>query len=139
MTKPIFQSDISKVSELLQTISPQPRLEIILALWAGEACVCHLEAATGWRQAYISQHLMALRSEGLVTSRRDGRNIYYRLKNESVRDLIRKAAGVAGVSEVEAVQGHQAEPLPNCTCPHCSAQDRHNLLGEVTNLAIENS
>ncbi len=139
MTKPIFQSDISKVSELLQTISPQPRLEIILALWAGEACVCHLEAATGWRQAYISQHLMALRSEGLVTSRRDGRNIYYRLKNEGVRDLIRKAAGVAGVSDVEAFQGHQAEALPNCTCPHCSAQDSHNLLGEVTNLAIENS
>ena len=139
MTKSVPQSNIAKLSQLLQAISPQPRLEILLAIGTGEACVCHLEADTGWRQAYISQHLMALRSEGLVTSRRDGRNIYYRLKNAVVLDLIRKAAGIAGISDVEASQGRLAEPLPNCTCPHCSARATHTLLGEIPNLAVGNS
>ena len=138
MTKSVPQSNIAKLSQLLQAISPQPRLEILLAIGTGEACVCHLEAATGWRQAYISQHLMALRSEGLVTSRRDGRNIYYRLKNAVVLDLIRKAAGIAGISDVEASQGRLAEPLPNCTCPHCSAREQTHL-GEIPNLAVGSS
>jgi len=139
MTKSKSKPNTEIVSELLQAISPQPRLEILLAIGTGEACVCHLEAATGWRQAYISQHLMALRSEGLVTARRDGRNIYYRLKNTSVLDLIRKAASIAGISDTEAAQSRLAEPLPNCTCPHCSARAMHTHLREIPNLAVGNS
>jgi len=139
MTKSKSKSNTQIVSELLQAISPQPRLEILLAIGTGEACVCHLEAATGWRQAYISQHLMALRSEGLVTARRDGRNIYYRLKNAGVLELIHKAAGIAGISDVEPSQGRLAEPLPNCTCPHCSARASHTHLREIPNLAVGNS
>ena len=139
MTKSMSQSNIVIVSELLQAISPQPRLEILLTIGTREACVCHLEAATGWRQAYISQNLMALRSEGLVTARRDGRNIYYRLKNAGILDLIHKAASVAGISDAEAAQSRLTEPLPNCTCPHCSARETPTHLGEIPNLAVGNS
>ncbi len=128
-----------KISTLFRILGHPSHLEILLAIGTGEACVCHLEAATGWRQAYISQHLMALRSEGLVASRRDGRNIYYRLKNAGILDLIRKAAGIAGISDIEAAQGRLAEPLPNCTCPHCSARETHTYLGEIPNLAVGNS
>jgi len=42
-----------KLSEYLQAISSQTRLEILQAIGGGEACVCHLEAALGYRQAYI--------------------------------------------------------------------------------------
>ena len=128
-----------KISKLFRILGQPSHLEILLAIGTGEACVCHLEAATGWRQAYISQHLMALRREGLVTSRRDGRNIYYRLKNAVVLDLIHKAAGIAGISAIDTVQGRLAEPLPNCTCPHCSARQAQIHLGESTNLAVGNS
>jgi ArsR family transcriptional regulator len=128
-----------KISKLFRILGQPSHLEILLAIGTGEACVCHMEAATGWRQAYISQHLMALRSEGLVTSRRDGRNIYYRIKNAGVLDLIRTAAGIAGISDVEAAQGRLANPLPNCTCPHCSDRETHAHLGEIPNLAVGNS
>lgn len=138
MTKSKTKSNTEIVSELLQAMSPQPRLEILLAIGAGEACVCHLEAATGWRQAYISQHLMALRSEGLVTARRDGRNIYYRLKNTDILDLIRKAFSVAGIPDAKTDQNRLVEPLPNCSCPHCSART-HTHLGEIPNLAVGSS
>ena len=120
MKKSIPDSTIVKISDLLQAISPEPRLEILLTIGTGEACVCHLEAAMGWRQAYISQHLMALRSEGLVSSRRDGRNIYYRLKNAGVLDLIRNAAALAGIPDFETALGKIIEPLPDCICPNCS-------------------
>ena len=55
----------------MQVISPAPRLEILLGIGAGEACVCHLEAMFGLRQATLSQHLMALREAGVVTDRRE--------------------------------------------------------------------
>ena len=66
MIKTNKSTNIAKVSDLLQVISPEPCLEILLAIGAGEACVCHLEAVLGYRQAYISQQLMALREAGLL-------------------------------------------------------------------------
>jgi ArsR family transcriptional regulator len=128
-----------KISKLFRVLGQPSHLEILLAIGTGEACVCHLEAATGWRQAYISQHLMALRSEGVVVSRRDGRNIFYRLKNAGVLDLIRKAAGVAGMTALEAAPGRTAKPLPNCPCPHCSARKAPARLGEAPSLAAGGS
>jgi DNA-binding transcriptional ArsR family regulator len=83
-----------KISRLFRVLGQPSHLEILIAIGTGEACVCHLETAIGCRQAYISQHLMALRSEGLVVSRREGRRIFYRLKNAGVLDLIRNAASL---------------------------------------------
>ena len=67
---------LESLAVFLRAISQPVRLEILLAIGTGEACVCHLEAVIGQRQAYISQQLMALREAGIVKSRRDGRNIY---------------------------------------------------------------
>ena len=72
-------SEIKKISQLLRAISSTPRLRILLAIGTGEACVCHLEAKLGLRQAYISQHLMDLRKGKVLTSRREGRFIFYRI------------------------------------------------------------
>lgn len=58
-------STFDEIAHLLQTIGQTARLQILLAIGEGEACVCHLEAALGWRQAYLSQHLMALREAGM--------------------------------------------------------------------------
>ena len=49
------------ISRLLESISKPARIQILLAIGEDEACVCHLEAVLGYRQAYISQQLMALR------------------------------------------------------------------------------
>ena len=58
--------------------------------------MCHLEATFGWRQAYLSQHLMALRKAGIVVTSRQGRNIHYRLSDPRYLAIIRQAAEVAG-------------------------------------------
>lgn len=104
----------------LEAVASPQRIAILLAIGQGEACVCHLETALGWRQAYISQHLMSLRRAGVLEDRRDGRYVYYRLKNASYLDLIAASAKVCGipadsVSMLGSVQRHTS-----CQCPHCS-------------------
>ena len=93
----ILTSSLTKVSDLFQVLSSETRLEILLAIGDGEACVCHLEADLGYRQAYISQHLMALREAGLLSTRRDGRFIYYRLEKPEIMDMVKLAAQQAGM------------------------------------------
>jgi ArsR family transcriptional regulator len=109
-----------KIAEPLQAIASPPRIAILLAIGHGEACVCHLEASLGWRQAYISQHLMALRKTGILQDRREGRYIFYRLKDASLLDLIAASARLSGVSSesVSALSSTQSNPA--CECPHCA-------------------
>jgi DNA-binding transcriptional ArsR family regulator len=102
-----------EISELLQLIGQPARLQILLAIGKGEPCVCHLETVLGWRQAYLSQHLMALRKAGIVCDRRDGRNIHYRLDNPDLLDLIQRTAELKGLSLP------QLSPSPACNCPNC--------------------
>lgn len=106
-------STFKEITELFQVIGQPARLQILLAIGAGEPCVCHLEAVLGWRQAYLSQHLMALRKAGVVMDRRVGRNIHYRLKDPAVLDLIRQAA------KLEDQRLPKLSPSADCSCPNC--------------------
>ena len=108
------QSITIPISMLFQTLSVSPRLEILLAIGEVEACVCHLEAALGYRQAFISQHLMALRAASLLETRRDGRFIYYRLADRRILEVLNLAGEVLGQPLVT-----QPIQLFSCECPNC--------------------
>ncbi len=108
------------ISQTLQVISAPARLAILLAIGRGEACVCHLEAVLGWRQAYISQNLMALRKAGLLQDRREGRYVYYRLKDEAALALVRDAAALAGLPAPSVDALTNPHPDSRCECPHCA-------------------
>ncbi len=103
---------------MIQAISPVPRLQILLAIGEEEPCVCHLEATFGWRQAYLSQHLMALRKAGILIASRQGRNIHYRLGDLRLLALIRQAA------EMQGVELPQLAPSLDCSCPNCSKEKK---------------
>src|SRR3990172_5349168 len=110
--------DLAKdIAFLLRVLGQPERVSILLVIGDGEACVCHLEAALGLRQAYISQHLMALRQAGIVTARREGRNIFYRLEPSELLDLIRQAGRLAGLPETELPFQSPPTVLGNCPCP----------------------
>ena len=111
----------TSVAPIFQALSAPARIEILLTIGQGEACVCHLEAALGWRQAYISQHLMALREAGIVTDRREGRFIHYRMRDVSILDLVRQAAHLQGVTEAE-MAALAARPGKECPCPKCNSE-----------------
>lgn len=108
-----------QLSRLFTLIGQPARIQILLVIGAQEACVCHLEAVLGLRQASISQHLMVLRKAGLVTSRRVGRNIFYGVTNAEVIAVLRQAAQLAGISP-DTFQTLTARPVPGCPCPDCN-------------------
>lgn len=119
MKKPSIPEISEKISMPLTAIASPQRIAILLAIGKGEACVCHLEAALGWRQAYISQHLMALRKADILQDRREGRYIYYRLKNASYLDLIIDSAALSGLSSETVHAIINTQTYPSCECPHC--------------------
>jgi DNA-binding transcriptional ArsR family regulator len=107
--------DYDSQAKLFKVLMHPARLAILDVLRRNEACVCHLEAALGYRQAYLSQQLMVLREAGLVDDRRDGWNVYYRVTKPgilSVIDAAREALGERKQSQIPAI-------LDTCTCPHC--------------------
>ena len=108
------------IASLLQVISQPARVQILLAIGEGETCVCHLEAAFGWRQAFLSQNLMALRKEGILQARRDGRYIHYRLSDPQILSLLQQAADLKGVSLPELALS------PACTCPNCCKKEQND-------------
>jgi DNA-binding transcriptional ArsR family regulator len=115
---------LPKISEQIavpiEAIASSQRIAILLAIGQGEACVCHLESILGWRQAYISQHLMALRKADILEDRRAGRYVYYRLKNTAYLKLIATSAEVCGLS-AEAVLNIGDTPAHTlCECPNCA-------------------
>ncbi|MEW6401310.1 MAG: metalloregulator ArsR/SmtB family transcription factor [Chloroflexota bacterium] len=124
-----MKKSIAPISDLLVNISAPARLEILLVIGASEACVCHLEARLGYRQAYISQHLMALRQAGLLDSRRDGKYVFYRLAKPEVLSLIEQAAQISGVTlpTFEVVS-----PEKQCACPNCTPEliEKIEIIGD---------
>lgn len=106
------------LAKLFKALMHPARLEILEILRGGEECVCHMEAHLGYRQAYISQQLMILRDAGLVKDRRDGWNIFYRVVEPRVFDLIEQAQLIAG-EPVKPVRRRIRSST--CPCPKCSA------------------
>jgi ArsR family transcriptional regulator, virulence genes transcriptional regulator len=66
-------------ARICQVLADPKRLRLIDALRDGERSVGQLADALGATYPNISQHLNVMRDAGLVTSRRDGTTIYYRL------------------------------------------------------------
>lgn len=120
MTNVSFQAETAHdLAALFQALSAPMRCSILLAIGNGEVCVCHLEALFHRRQAYLSQQLMALRKAKLLTDRREGRFIYYRLSDPRVLELIIAAAHLTGSGE-RIPQLVDLSPTTQCECPTCS-------------------
>ena len=75
-------------SAFMKALSHEGRLLILILLSDGERSVSELERRLGARQAAVSQQLARLRSDGLVTSRRNGKTIIYRISDPRVGQMI---------------------------------------------------
>jgi DNA-binding transcriptional ArsR family regulator len=77
-----------RASELMKALSSPHRLLILCHLMGGEMNVGQLAVKLGIRDSTVSQHLALLRRDGIVSGRRDGQTIWYRIESEAARDLI---------------------------------------------------
>lgn len=75
-------------SDFLKALSHENRLLLLCLLSEGERSVGELEAILSMRQSAVSQQLARLRLDGLVTTRREGKLVYYSLADEKVQRLI---------------------------------------------------
>lgn len=116
LVKPLAEESIA---DLLALVGKPARVQILTVIGEQEACVCHLEAALGLRQASISQHLMVLRKGGLVTAHRDGRNIFYRLTNPELAALLDQISQFVG-GDRAAMKRLASRPVEGCCCPQCN-------------------
>lgn len=121
-----------KIGDFFKSISNPVRTQILMAIGTGEACVCHLEATLGLRQAYISQQLMILRKKKIIKSRREGKYIFYRVVKPEVLELIRTAADIVGVpGNVLAMQDHMKCECPKCEANQATTHQQEHVLGDT--------
>jgi ArsR family transcriptional regulator len=78
-------------AELFRTLGHPVRVRVLQLLRQGEMTVRALQAALDLDSSGTSQHLAALRKQGLVANRRDGTSIYYRLKDGRTLELLELA------------------------------------------------
>ncbi len=78
------------IASFFKAMSHEGRLMILCHLAAGEKSVTELEGLLGQRQAAVSQQLARLRLEGLVSTRREGKAIFYALQDKRVMGLLRE-------------------------------------------------
>ena len=78
----------TEAAAFLKAASHEGRLLILCHLLAGERSVTELEQLLGQRQAAVSQQLARLRLEGLVSTRRDGKAIFYAIHDPKVTQLV---------------------------------------------------
>lgn len=83
-----MMQNASKAANFLKAISHEGRLMTLCYLSTGEKSVLELEELLSARQAAVSQQLSRLRAEGLVTPRRDGKTIYYKLTDERAIQIL---------------------------------------------------
>lgn len=85
------QTCVEQASTLLKLVADPTRLRILSALNTSELCVCDLAAVAGISESAVSHQLRLLRTGRVVTSRKEGRVVYYRLLDHHVTTLIENA------------------------------------------------
>ncbi|MGE4588924.1 MAG: ArsR/SmtB family transcription factor [Acidaminococcaceae bacterium] len=83
---------LSGVSSLFKIMGDSTRCNILCALSQNEMCVCALAVLLNMTKSAISHQLRILREANLVRSRREGKNVFYSLDDDHVKDIFGKAA-----------------------------------------------
>ena len=79
---------LSDLADLYKIFGDSTRIKIMFSLYEEEMCVCAISELLGMTQSAISHQLKVLKDAKLVTNRREGKTIYYRLSDEHVKSII---------------------------------------------------
>lgn len=80
-----------EVLDITKSLADENRLRILMALRAGELCVCQIIELLGLAPSTVSKHMSILRQARLVEARKDGRWMYYRLADRNAPKPVREA------------------------------------------------
>jgi DNA-binding transcriptional ArsR family regulator len=92
--QPKRRLDVDRAVTVMRALSNPHRLKILSYLRDSELSVGELEHAVGIRQPSMSQQLARLREDGLVATRREGKQIFYSLSDTRAKHLIRALGAI---------------------------------------------
>ena len=79
---------LNELADFYKVFGDATRIKILCVLLRSEMCVCDLAEALNMTQSAISHQLRILKQSKLVTSRRDGKQVFYSLADGHVRTII---------------------------------------------------
>jgi len=93
--KELDDRELRRLELIFSGFGEETRLKILKLIAREELCGCEVMAALDLTQPTASHHLGILERSGLVTSRREGKWVFYRLADPRVESLLAKASGLA--------------------------------------------
>ena len=81
------ESDLCDLSEFFRVFGDSTRIKILYVLFESEMCVCDIARLLNMTQSAISHQLRVLKQARLVSSRREGKTIYYSLCDDHVKTI----------------------------------------------------
>jgi DNA-binding transcriptional ArsR family regulator len=84
-------SEIAVMAEQFKALADPTRLKLLMLLFAGERCVGDLADHLEVSQSAVSHQLRILRTLKIVRYRKDGREVFYDLADDHVRDILRRS------------------------------------------------
>ncbi|HVY77366.1 MAG TPA: metalloregulator ArsR/SmtB family transcription factor [Solirubrobacterales bacterium] len=101
-------------AEFFRLLGHPARVRILELLRDGELSVGKLQAELGIDSSGASQHLAAMRRQGLLESRREGTSVFYRVRDPRVFQLLETARQLIGsyLEETQALLGELGDPPP---------------------------
>lgn len=94
-----IDEELQDLTEFFRTFGDATRLRILFQLLEGEQNVQSITEAVGQKQDTVSHQLTTLRHLRLVSYRKEGRRVYYRLNDEHISDIL-----MIGIQHVQEVQ-----------------------------------
>ena len=88
ITPELLRGAAAEAVSALKVLANTDRLLLLCQLSQGEMCVGELEEALDIRQPTLSQQLSVLRNEAVVSTRREGKNIYYSVADERLLEML---------------------------------------------------
>lgn len=82
---------ILDIADFFDALGNPTRLKILFALLEEELCTCDLSNITGLSVSAISHQLRILKDRKIVAYRKDGKNVFYRLDDEHIKDVLKIA------------------------------------------------
>jgi DNA-binding transcriptional ArsR family regulator len=86
--------DLRKTKVFFSSLGDETRLRILKVIGNEELCSCEVMAALGLTQPTTSHHLGILERAGILTSRRRGKWVFYRISTRKISTLLSKAVGL---------------------------------------------
>lgn len=85
------ESTLYDLADFFKIFGDSTRISILYAIDGEPMCVCDIADLLGMTKSAVSHQLKVLRTARLVTYRKSGKNVYYTLADDHVRDIIEKA------------------------------------------------